>query len=340
MLLVGPAAMSALPVIGSSNATRTRNTRLAPAVLKPGDTVGLITPAGALNEEDAILTTREVFEKLGFRVKEGAHIRERYGNLAGKDEQRVADIHAMFLDGEIKAIVCIRGGNGASRLLDKLDYELIARHPKVLLGYSDVTALLMAFYAKSGLISFHGAVGTSTWSHTLADAFKRQFYQNELSHFENPPAVADNFIRYNDRIRTLHPGVAEGVLLGGNLTLLSGLCGSPYLPDFKGAILFLEEVDEDTARLDRMFCQLKNAGILADVKGIIFGNCTNCKPAHGYGSLTLDQLLEDYIKPLHVPAYTGARIGHINNQFILPIGVRVRMDADKGTIDLLEKALH
>ena len=312
---------------------------LKPRLLKAGDTIGLITPAGALTDEESIRQSREVFEKLGFRIKEGKHIRARYGNLAGTDEERIADIHAMFADKEVQGIVCIRGGNGASRLLDRLDYSLIASNPKVLLGYSDVTALIMAFYAKAGLVSFHGAVGSSTWTKSLAAAFEEQFFANKLQHFRNPSDTSDNFIPYTNRIQTLTAGHVEGPLIGGNLTLLSGLCGSDYLPDFRGAILFLEEIDEGMERMDRMFCQLKNAGILSQIKGFVFGHCTDCSPASGYGSLSMQDILNDYIKPLGIPAFSGARIGHISNQFILPVGVRVRMDANQGTMTLLENAL-
>jgi len=146
-------------------------------------------------------------------------------------------------------------------------------------------------------------------------------------------------IQYDNRIQTLTAGVAEGRLIGGNLTLIAGLCGSDFLPDFTGAILFVEEVEEGIERVDRMFCQLKNAGILSRIKGFVFGHCTDCKPSGGYGSLSLQNVLDDYIKPLGIPAYTGARIGHITNQFILPVGAMARMDAQNGTIQLLEQAL-
>lgn len=317
----------------------TVNKLLKPKILKKGDTLGLITPAGALTDEESITMTREVFEKLGFIVKEGKYIRARYGNLAGTDEQRIEDIHAMFADPTIAGIVCIRGGNGASRLLDRLDYKLVAQNPKVLLGYSDVTALILAFYAKTGLVSFHGAVGTSTWTNQLAKAFEEQFFANKLQEYQNPVAEADNFIRYSNRIQTITPGIVEGPLIGGNLTLLSGLCGSDYLPDFKGAILFLEEVGEGMERMDRMFCQLKNSGILKQIKGFVFGHCTDCTPASGYGSLTMQDILKDYIAPLGIPAYSGARIGHISNQFMLPVGITVRMDASQGRMLMLENAL-
>ncbi|MEJ5090264.1 LD-carboxypeptidase [Sphingobacterium faecium] len=313
--------------------------QLLAQLLHPGDTIGLIAPAGVIDTEESIVMTKEIFQAFGFQVKEGKHIRSRYGNLAGKDDERLADIHSMFADQEVKAIICIRGGAGASRLLPQIDYQLIANNPKVLLGYSDITALIMAFYKKTGLISFHGAVGISTWSNTVAKNFENQFFLNQSTQFANPTDKGDNFIQYKERITTLRSGQAEGILLGGNLTLLSGLCGSAYLPDFKNAILFLEEVDENIERVDRMFCQLKLAGILDQIKGFVFGKCTDCGPASGYGSLTVEQVLNDYIKPLGVPAYSGAMIGHIANQFILPVGAHVKMDADKGTITLLQQVL-
>lgn len=331
----------AIPLLSQSGTAAVRSSEkiLKGKKLQAGATIGLIAPASALDEEESISQAREVFESLGFQVKEGAHIRARYGNLAGSDEERLADLHAMFADPQVQAIVCLRGGTGASRLLDRIDYDLIAKNAKPFLGYSDVTALLLAFQAKVGLVGFHGAVGTSTWNTNLATAFNRQFISNEQQQFRNPVEKGDNLIVYKDRIRTLHSGRVEGRLLGGNLTLITGLCGTAYLPDFKGAILFVEEVEEDMSRMERMFCQLKNAGILQDIAGFIFGNCTACTPSKGYGSLTLQQLLADYIEPLKIPAYTGAKIGHIANQFILPVGALVRMDADQGTIDMLEKAL-
>lgn len=308
-------------------------------VLKQGDTIGLITPAGALSDEDTITITKEVLNKLGFRVKEGQYIRARYGNLAGTDQERLSDLHAMFADPEVDGIVCIRGGNGASRLLPYIDYSLIRNNPKVLLGYSDITALILAFYAQVGLVSFHGVVGSSNWSNYVVKLFNEQFFENRLASFHNPPKSESEFVQYKNRINTITPGIAEGTIIGGNFTLLTGLCGTPYLPSFKDAILFLEEIDEKSDRMDRMFCQLRNSGILSQIKGFIFGHCTNCGPSDGYGSLTFDQMLHDYIKPLGIPAYSGARIGHISDQFLLPVGVRVRMDASKGEIHYLEKSL-
>lgn len=334
--------LASIPVFGQGEALAMAGqvtSLLKGKVLKAGDTIGIITPASALPDEESITICKEVLTYFGFQVKEGKYIRERYGNLAGTDDQRLEDLHAMFADKGVAGILCIRGGAGASRLLHRIDYNMVAKNPKVLLGYSDITALIMAFQAKIGLVTFHGPVGTSTWSNYVANGFKEQLMENKLVTFQNPDKKGDNVVNYKDRITTLHPGVVEGKLLGGNLTLISGLCGSPYLPDFKDSILFLEEVSESPEKVDRMFCQLMNAGILKQIKGFVFGKCTDCNPSAGFGSLNLDQILRDYIKPLGIPAYSGAVIGHIADQFLLPVGVKVRMDANKGTIEFLEKAL-
>lgn len=338
-LSIGALAIADNSVSAHSEIAGSVQSLLKARVLKPGDTIGIITPAGALSEEESITMTKEVLAHFGFRVKEGKYIRARYGNLAGTDQERLHDLHSMFADKEVHGILCVRGGNGASRLLPQIDYELIRRNPKVLLGYSDITALILAFYAKVGLVSFHGVVGSSTWSDYVARLFKEQFIENKLAVYENPKKLDSQIIQYKDRIQTITPGIAEGTIIGGNLTLVSGLCGTPYLPSFQDAILFLEEIDEKSDRLDRMFCQLRNAGILSQIKGFIFGKCTNCGPSGGYGSLTLEQMLNDYIKPLGIPAYSGAMIGHISDQFLMPVGVRARMNASTGVIEYLEKSL-
>lgn len=336
---LGALAISDQTVKAVSEATEPIKSLLKAKVLKKGDTIGIITPAGALSEHETITMTKEVLAYFGFKVKEGKYIRSRYGGFAGTDEERLSDLHSMFADKEVQGILCIRGGNGASRLLPRIDYDLIRKNPKVLLGYSDITALILAFYAKAGLVSFHGAVGSSVWSNYVARLFREQFIENKLASYENPTKSEGQIIQYKDRIQTIHPGVVEGVILGGNLTLLTGLCGTPYLPDFKDAILFVEEIGEKSDRMDRMFCQLMNAGILSQIKGFIFGKCTNCGPTEGYGALTLEQMLDDYIKPLGIPAFSGAMIGHIADQFLMPVGVRARMDASTGKINYLEHAL-
>jgi len=312
-----------------------------PARLKPGDTIGLINPAGATYNGVDLDIVRETFEALELKVKVGAHVLDRYGYLAGRDEDRAADVNAMFADREVRGIVCIRGGWGCARIIPRLDYDTIRRNPKVLLGYSDITALHSAIHLRTGLVTFHGPVGISQWNAFNVGWLKRVLFDAEAVTFENDKAFDrdDTLVQRQNRIRTITPGLARGRLLGGNLTVLSAIVGSSYLPDFSKCVLFLEDVEEAPYRIDRMLTQLKLAGILAKASGVVFGNCTDCDPGNGFGSLTVEDALIEHVKPLGVPAWHGAQIGHIDKQFTLPIGAEVEVDAVKGTIRMVEPAV-
>lgn len=297
-----------------------------PPTIKKGDTVGVITPSSALVDDEGYDIAEANIKALGLRLQWGKNVGKKYGYLAGKDEERLADLHDMFADPQIKAIICLRGGSGGARLLDKLDYELIARNPKIFLGYSDITAFHQAIHTQTGLITFHGAVANSRWTPMVFDQFRQLFFQGR------PPAYAAN----GRPARTLTSGTAQGKLLGGNLTVLTGLAGSRYYPDFKDSILFLEDIGEEPYRIDRMFSQLALTGALQHINGFVFGRCSDCEASSPRNSLTLAQILDDYIKPLAIPAYEGALIGHMDEQFILPVGAQVRMDADRGSITVVE----
>jgi muramoyltetrapeptide carboxypeptidase len=275
-------------------------------------------------------------EALGFKVKAGAYIAGRRGHLAGTDAERAGDLNAMFADPAVRAIVCTRGGSGAARLLPLLDYDAIRRNPKVLLGYSDITALHNAIHAKTGLVTFHGPIGSGSWNAFNVDQFRRVLLDRELVEFRNKVDAGDELVPRRNRTITITGGKARGELVGGNLTVLTALAGSPYLPDFSGKILFLEDVSEAPYRVDRMFSTLKLMGALDKVAGVVFGECTDCNPGEGYGSLTLEQIFDDHIRPLRIPAYRGAMIGHIREQFIVPVGGMVELDADAGTFRMLE----
>ncbi|MDH5829187.1 LD-carboxypeptidase [Luteimonas sp. M1R5S18] len=329
------AASALLPGIGLAARADAISQRLLPRPLAPGDTVALVSPSSAVSDPLDLQLAREVMEALGLRVVTGAHYAERRGHLAGSDAERAGDLNAAFADPDVAAIVCTRGGSGAARLLPLLDYEAIRGNPKALLGYSDVTALHCAIQARTGLVTFHGPIGTGSWNRFNADQFRRVFFERELMHYENRIEAGDELVPRRNRTRTLVPGQARGRLLGGNLTVLTALAGSPYLPDFDGAILFLEDVSEAPYRVDRMLTTLKLMGVLDRIAGFVFGECTDCDPGDGYGSLTLAQILDDFIVPLGIPAYTGAMIGHIREQFILPVGGEVELDADAGTLRLL-----
>jgi muramoyltetrapeptide carboxypeptidase len=333
-VLGGGAALRA-PAPGAAPRPRARR----PPRLRAGDTVGLVNPASANFLLQEVELAEESIRALELQVKRGAHMMDRYGYLAGRDRDRAADVNAMFADTEVRALLAVRGGWGCARVLPHLDYEAIARHPKALLGYSDVTALHLAVHAKTGLVTFHGPVGVSSWTEFTVGHLRRVLFQAEAVTMANPVEKGDELAASEHRTRTLRPGKARGRLLGGNLTVLCHIVGTPYLPDFRGAVLFLEDVDEDVYRVDRMLTHLKLAGVLDAVRGVVFGTCTGCGPGEGYGSLTLEEVLADHVVPLGVPAYAGAVIGHLDRQFTVPIGVEAELDADARTLRLLEPAV-
>ena len=312
---------------------------LKPPRLKAGDTVGLINPAGATFHHDDVAMAGETLAALGLKMKSGKHLLDRYGYLAGTDEARAADVNAMYADPDINAIITLRGGWGCNRILDLLDYKSIAKHPKIIMGYSDITSLLLAITAKTGMVTFHGPVGVSTWNEYSTDFVKRLLFEAKTFSMENPKDIGDNLTQTKNRILTINPGTARGKLLGGNLSVFTAMVGSDYLPVFKDNILFLEEVGENIYRVDRMLTQLKLAGILDEVSGFVFGKCSDCGPGEDYGSLTLEQVLDDHIKPLGIPAWYGSMIGHISDKFTIPLGVEAKIDAAKGKITLLEPAV-
>lgn len=320
-----------LPTVQAAKKNMPKIAPIYPEKLKPGDTIGIISPSSAIDGNLPFMLAQETFEVLGFKVKWGKHTHDRFGHLAGNDKQKLDDLHDMFEDTRVKAIVCMRGGSGAARLLDKIDYNLIRHHPKIFLGYSDITALHAAIHSQTGLITFHGPVGSSSWPTLVVEQFRDIFFNGIPPLYRNPLNKGDDLIPRQNRIQTIVPGIAKGKLLGGNLTVLTSIAGSKYYPDFDNSILFLEDVSEEPYRVERMFCQLKLNGTLDKIRGFIFGKCTDCSPSGGFGSLTLDQILEDYIKPLRIPAYQGALIGHIREQFILPVGTEVTMNANEGT---------
>jgi muramoyltetrapeptide carboxypeptidase len=307
-----------------------------PKSLSKGDQVGIISPSAATAERIQFQFARETLEALGFEAVLGKNLNKRRGHLAGTDQERADDLNEMFADEDIKAVICIRGGSGAARILPLIDYKSVKKNPKPLLGYSDITALHHAIHAQTGLITFHGPNGTGSWNSFNVKQFEQLFFEKERVVYENEKTKGDDLIVKQNRIQTIRPGNVSGKILGGNLTVLTALSGTPYLPDFKDAILFIEDIGEDPYKIDRMLSTLKLNGTLSKIKGFIFGQCTDCNPSGGYGSLTLDEILDDYILPLDIPAYRGAMIGHVSKQFIVPHGAMVELDSNMGTFKLTE----
>lgn len=313
---------------------------LKPKRLSPGDTVGVVSPASATFETVDVQIARESLKALGLEVRLGPHMMERHGYLGGDDKARAADINAFFADRSIAAVYPIRGGWGSSRVLPYLDFDVIRRNPKILIGYSDITALLLSVQAKTGLVTFHGPIALGRWDTWSVDYAKRVLFNGEKVTYEpkrdlNPDR--NSLAQTDFRVQTITPGKARGRLLGGNLTVLTTIVGSPYLPDWDGAIFFTEDVEEQPYRIDRMLTQLKLAGALDKIKGFVFGSCSKCTPGEGsYGGLTLEDIFNDHIKPLGIPAWQGAMIGHGQPQWTLPEGIQVEIDATAGTITALE----
>lgn len=339
------AALAAIPAAGAASSIQPGNSQPAairPPRLEAGDTVGIVAPASATFQSMDVTIARESLEALGLKVRIGAHLLARHGYLAGSDEERAADINEFFLDTAVKGIFAIRGGWGSSRVLPYLDYDAIRRNPKVVIGYSDITALHLAIQAKTGLVTFHGPNGMGRWDEWSLGYFKRVLFGGEAVLMENPSELSDRnaLTPTEHRTQTITPGSARGRLLGGNLTVLTAILGSPYVPSFDGAILFLEDVGEDLYRIDRMLTQLKLAGVLSRIHGLVFGTCAECEPGEGFASLTLEEILADHVEPLDVPAWFGAMIGHQMPQWTVPVGIEAEIDAVKATIRLLSPAVR
>jgi muramoyltetrapeptide carboxypeptidase len=313
---------------------------IRPPRLKAGDIVGLVEPASASFERFDIQLAEEVVKALGLVPKRGRFLLNNFGYLGGQDKDRAADLNAMFADKSVKAILCTRGGWGCARLLPYLDFSLMRANPKPLIGFSDITALHMALQAKANMVSFHGPTALSAWGPVSVASAKTLLFEGGSPTYTNPIANEDRLVQRRWRTQTVRGGIARGRLLGGNLTVLTALIGTPYVPSFAGRILFLEDVDEAEYRIDRMFTQLALSGQLKSVAGVVFGQCTDCKPQErGFGGFPLSEVLRQHLEPLGVPVFHGAFFGHIADQYVLPQGVLAEIDADTGTIKLLEPSV-
>ncbi|MBP3655199.1 MAG: LD-carboxypeptidase [Clostridia bacterium] len=304
--------------------------------LRQGDTIGVIGPSGAVRTEGAVDAAVEYMKELGFNVKLGESANARYGYLSGTDELRARDLNAMFADPQVDAIVCTRGGYGTMRMLDMLDYETIRRNPKIFVGFSDITALHIAFLEKSGLVTFHGPMATR-WK----DEFPDGFTKDALYRAVMEPAPLGELVNapgYHARA-TVNPGCAEGMLVGGNLSLIAGTIGTPYEIDTKDRILFIEEIGERTYCVDRMLTQLRLAGKFDDCAGIVFGDFNDCPVEYPDFGLTLEEVIRDIAAPCGKPIFTGLQAGHVTPKLTLPFGVRCCMDADACTLTILEAAV-
>jgi muramoyltetrapeptide carboxypeptidase len=310
--------------------------KIKAAGLRVNDVIGVVAPAGTLFDRQALSKGLRLLNQMGFRTLVGKHVLAQCGYLAGSDAQRLEDLMTMFAHPDVRAILCLRGGYGTLRLLPYIDFDLIRRHPKVFIGYSDVTALHLAIQKCCRLVTFHGPMLATDFGGLCSPYTREKFLQLVLSGAR--PAVIRNPPDGPATI-TIFPGKARGELVGGNLTLITALMGTPFEIETRGRVLFIEEVGEPPYRLDRMLTQLRLAGKLTAAAGIVVGECRDCATA-GQGSFTAMQVFRDCLGDLGIPCFYGLSAGHGPHKATLPLGVEVTMDADKHTLRLEEKAVH
>ncbi|MGC2656760.1 MAG: LD-carboxypeptidase [Bryobacteraceae bacterium] len=312
-----------------------------PPVLKAGDTAGIVSPSTQVTDPDKLELAMKTIEYFGLKAKWGASVRTHRAQGVATVAERVDDLHAMFRDPDVRVVFCIRGGYGAGQLLANLDYGLIANNPKIFIGYSDITALHLAIHQMTGLVTFHGPVVLSEFTPYTQDCFRRALFSKEpLGTLGNP--AESNMLRPAHRLRTIREGRASGRLMGGNLTLISTLMGTPYEIDVKDKLFFTEDVGEEPYRIDRMLTQLRLAGKLNSAAAIVFGECLDCRPNDYKPSfawnMTFGEVLDDRFAGVTVPILSGLTIGHTADQLTLPLGIQSTLDAGKGLLIVEESA--
>ncbi len=328
---------AALPIRMEAHSVKPK--RIKPPRLKKGDTIALVAPAGEVKDQQ-IQDSFKNLEALGFICKEGKHIREKYGYLAGEDKKRAEDLTEQFLDKNVAGIMAIRGGYGCSRMLDYIDYSIPTKNPKVFVGYSDITALHYALYTQSGLVSFHGPVSTSTFNEYSVKNFINTVME---------PTQTLKIVRATEEktgseyiLRRLIAGKAQGILMGGNLSVAVSLVGTKYMSDPTNALYYFEEVGEEPYRVDRMLQQFILSGALDGVKAILHGVYLECAPEKMStitNSFSLKEVLQEKANQLSVPSLYGFSFGHITNKITLPFGIEAELDVESETLTLLETAV-
>jgi len=298
---------------------------LKPPRLRPGEVIGVVAPASPM-KHDRLENGIRYLESLGYKTKVGKSIYHEQGYLAGRDRDRADDINRMFRDRRVNAIFCIRGGYGTPRLLPLLDYEAIRANPKIFVGYSDITAIQLAMLQRTGLVTFSGPMVASEMAKGIDPFTEESFWRLVMQ----PEPFGELARPAAGRYDLISRGSAAGPIIGGCLSLVVSLVGSPHFPDTQGSIFCVEEIGEAPYRIDRMLTQLREAGILKNIGGFVLGQMTDCVATDDEPSQTVDDLMRDFIKPLKIPAISGLDYGHVNVKHTLPFGVRAELTA-RGT---------
>ena len=314
--------------------------KIKPKKLNLGDTIGLVAPGFAVKPE-ALYLAVDTLHKMGFKTHHTDRIKGNHGYFSNTDEERAKDLNEMFANPDIDAILCARGGYGCTRILDKLDYDAIENSPKALIGFSDITALINTIYQKTGLVCFHGPVGK-----TLDNEYSQAYFKKVLMDPQETLPIKNAILRDPKQYRnseyyryTITPGVGQGELVGGSLSLVSAMIGTPYEIDFTDKLVLLEDVEEAPYRIDRMLTQLADVESFTKAKGIIFGVCKGCDRKRTTENFTLREVIMDRISPLGIPAVYGMSFGHIPQNSTLPIGVEASFNAYEKQLRLVETAV-
>jgi muramoyltetrapeptide carboxypeptidase len=343
-LLTSSIATAFIPNAMAFSSKITDNKGLAlikPNRLKSGDSIGLIAPGSNVWENEDINFAVDVLQSFGFKVKKGKNLYQRYGYLAGQEKDRAADVNDMFADKEVDGIFCLRGGYGSPQILPYVNYEMIQKNPKALIGYSDITALLNAITAKTGLATFHGPIAKQNFTDYTLENFKKILFDPQSpTELATPPIfeIKEGQAEEDNRITVISEGKATGQLIGGNLSLMVKLVGTPYEPDYAGKILFLEEIEEAPYRIDGMLTHLWLAGKLDKLAGIVFGKCSDCEASSG-PSLSIEQVLRDRLADLGIPVIRGLMIGHIEDMATIPLGAVATLDTSIKKLVLQQTAV-
>ena len=306
----------------------------APALCPP-TSVGIIAPASAPRDPEALHAGLTNLKAAGFNP---VQLRTEYaecGYLAGPDTDRIQELNSFLTNDQVDALICVRGGYGALRLLDQVDFDAARKYPKLLVGYSDITALQLALFKHAGWVGISGPMVAVEWPDPDG-ANCKQFLDLAAGKLVNQP------IDDNNLLSTLCPGTAKGTLLGGNLSLITRLLGTPHMPDLKGAILFLEEIGESPYRVDGLFAHLNLAGVLADLAGVVLGGFTESDVTPGKPTLTMQSVFSHYLSPLNIPVAQGLRYGHFPKKAAIPIGIQAELhcDHETGRLMLLESPVR
>lgn len=312
-----------------------RRQSIRPRAVLPGATIGIVAPAGPSDSQSLAAGVARL-QAWGYRTLVDDQVLARHGYLSGDDRTRAEAFNRIWANPEVDAVICARGGYGCMRILPAIDWELIRQHPKFFCGFSDITALHLAIARETGLVTFHGPMVAAFGD---AEAYNAEGLRRALQSRDplGPIPWPDDAAAPSPL--SLRDGVAEGLLVGGNLTLLTAMLGTPWEPNFDAAILLVEDVDEEPYRVDRMLTQLRIAGKLRGLAGILFGDSPTCEPRPGRESMSLLEVLADRLGDLQVPILYGFPCGHTGYRATLPLGVRTRLDAAAGSLTILEPAL-